>query len=187
MSRLMKSGRTGLALGIALSAGLLLTAAGCKHKSSGLNTNSTISVSNDTGTSICVYLDGTLEATIDTDDGATISSVTEGDRLFVATVEETGMQVLSKTLTIDADTTNTVNIYGPSTLRITNNYTEVVHIYDSDDTYIGDIGVNVSLVLPKMTFGSHTYYATRMSDAAQVSTITFEVADVTEYSWIITP
>jgi hypothetical protein len=186
MPRLKKSGRAGLALGAALSACLLLAVAGCK-KSSGLNTNSNIYISNDSGADVRVYLDGTLEATIDSDDNGTISSVTEGDRLFEAKVEDTGVTILTRTLDIEADSTNTVTIYGPSTLRITNNSGEIVHIYDADDEYIGDIGVNISLVLPKITFGSHTFTAIRISDSTQVSTITFEVTDVAEYTWTITP
>lgn len=186
MPRLKKSGRAGLALGAVLSACLLLTVSGCK-KSSGLDTDSTIYISNDSGASVRVYLDGTLEATIDSDDNGTITDVTEGDRLFEARVEDTDVLLLSKTLDIEADSTNTVKIYGPSTLRITNNYGEIIHIYDEDEEYIGDVGIGISLVLSKITFGSHTYTATRASDAEQVSTITFEVTDIAEYTWTITP
>ncbi|MEN6312341.1 MAG: hypothetical protein ABFD80_12480 [Acidobacteriota bacterium] len=179
----------GPALGAVLTAWLLLTAAGCKHGTSATNTNSNIYISNDCGATVRIFLDGALEATTDSGDNATITSVAEGDHLFEAKMQASETVILSKTLNIEPDSTNTVTIYGVATIRVTNNYPEIVHIYDADDedNYIGDVGVNVSLIIPHITFGTHNYTAQRMSDAAEVATFTVVVADVAEYLWTINP
>ncbi len=189
MPRLMKRGTLGPALGAVLSAWLLLTAAGCKHGTSATNTNSNIYISNDCGATVRIYLDGALEATTDSGDNSTIANVAEGDHLFEVKMATSETIILSKTLDIEPDSTNTITIYGAATIRVTNNYPEIVHIYDADDddNFIGDVGVNVSLIIPHITFGTHNYTAARMSDGAEVSTVTVVVTDVAEYLWTINP
>ncbi len=186
MARLMNRGKARLVLAAVLSAGLLLTAAGCKHHG-GTNTNSTVYISNDCGTTVRIYFDGDLKATTDDGDNATLTSVAEGTHLFEVKLATADTVILTKTLDIEPDSTITVKIYGPSTIRVTNHYTEVLHIYDDNENFIGDIGVNVSLIMPNITFGSHTYIATRMSDGEQVATATIVVTDVAEYPWVINP
>jgi len=189
MSRLMKRGKVGPALVAVLSAWLLLAAAGCKHSTSATNTNSNIYISNDCGATVRIYLDGDLKATTDSGDNATITNVAEGDRLLEVKMAAAETILLSRTLTIEPDSTNTVTIYGVATIRVTNNYSEIVHIYDVDDdnNYIGDVGANVSLIIPHITFGTHNYMAKRMSDATQVATVTLVVTDIAEYLWTINP
>jgi hypothetical protein len=186
MPRLIKRGCTSAALAVAAWGLLLLSSAGCKHSTTPESTLSDIVVTNSCGASINVYLDGTQKATIDIGAQATVSNVAAGSHLVEAKKGDNGAVVLSTTVQIEASTTTYVTVEGAATVRVTNQYGEILGIYDGD-SYVGDIGNQITQDILKVTFGSHDYKAEKKTDGTVVSEVTIDVADVTIYTWIITP
>jgi hypothetical protein len=184
MPRLKKRGRSWAALMAALSGLLLLTFIGCKSPTSS-DTTSSIVVNNSCGAKIDVYLDGTLKTTIENGSNATISSITAGSHQLEAKKSDTGVLIISLTLTIKASTSTTVTIRGPASLRITNLYGEILSIYMGDEL-VGDIGDQITQILPKVAFGAHVLSGKKKTDGTVAATVTIDVTDAIEYTWTIT-
>jgi hypothetical protein len=170
---------------MAALAGLLwLSAVSCKSTTSS-DTAATITITNSCGATIVVYLDGTSRATIANGSSDTIESVTVGSHLLEVKTSGTGLLLRSETLTITASSSTSVTVLGAASLRVTNQYGEILRIY-VDAAYLGDIGDQLTQTIPHLTFGSHVFTAYPKTEATEVATITINVTDVTEYTWTIT-
>ncbi|MGA2361545.1 MAG: hypothetical protein ABSG73_03705 [Candidatus Aminicenantales bacterium] len=183
MARLKKPGRSGAALMAALAGLLWLSSVSCKSSTSS-STTGTITVTNSCGATIIVYLDGTSRATIETGSSDTIESVTIGSHLLEAKKSDTGVLINSRTLTVTTSGVS-VTIGGAASLRVTNQYGEILRIY-LDASYLGDIGDQITQTIPYITFASHVFTAETKTSTTVVATITIDVTDVTQYTWTIT-
>ncbi|MGA2533422.1 MAG: hypothetical protein ABSG19_10345 [Candidatus Aminicenantales bacterium] len=184
MPRLKKPGRSGAALTAAVSGLLLLAMVGCKSPTS-TDTVSSLTITNSSGAKIDVYLDGTAKLSIDADASGTIQNIVAGSHLLEAKKSDSGALFFSVTMTITASTSNTVTIGGGASLRITNLYGEILSIF-LDDSWMGDIGDQISATLLQITFGTHVFTAKTKTDGTVAATITINVTDAIEYTWTIT-
>lgn len=164
----------------------MLASAGCKSATSPESTLSSIVVYNYCGATVTPYLDGTAQAEIGNGGSATIGSVTAGSRLIEVKKTDDGLLILTKTLDIAASSTAYVTVEGGASVRVTNQYGEILSIY-GDNFYVGDIGDQITQRILKVTFGTHVYQAKKKSDATVVAELTIDVTDLSEHVWTITP
>jgi hypothetical protein len=186
MSRLNRRGRPCVSLIAVVSGMLLMAVAGCKSTTSPESTLSSIVVSNYCGAAVTAYMDGAEKATIENSAEFTINNVAAGSRLIEAKKADSGLLVLTTTLDVKASTTIYVSVTGGASVRVTNQYGEILSIY-GDDAYVGDIGNQITQTILKVTFGTHVFQAKKKSDGTVVSELSIDVADLSEYTWTITP
>jgi hypothetical protein len=184
MPRLKKPGRSGAALLAAMAGLFWLSAVSCKSPTS--STTATITVINSCGAAIILYLDGTMKATVENGSSDTLEGVSVGSHLIEAKKSDTGVLVSSKTLTVAAGAALSVTIQGPASLRVTNQYGELLSIYE-DGNYLGDIGDQITQTILNITFASHVFTAETKTSTTVVATLTINVTDVATYTWTITP
>jgi hypothetical protein len=177
-----RRGRSAVVLA-ALAGLLILAAASCKSSSTS-TTEATINVANNSGATVNVYLDGTLKLTLTDAGNSTIENVGAGTRLIEIYTSDSGLLILSKSLTVEVGGNYAVVAEGVGSLRISNAYGEILSIYQ-DGSYLGDIGDQISLVITKIRFGGHTYEARQRGGTTAVASTTFQVTDASEHSWLI--
>ena len=168
---------------LAAVCGLALT--GCKHSTTETLT-STISIVNNCGAEIDVYMDGTLKSTVAADAQGTIADVTAGSHLLEAKLGDTSTLVFSETKTITAGTSVTWTVNGQAVLRITNNFPVVLKIY-ANLTYTGDIGPGLTQTLDRVKFGTYEMLAIKRVEETQAAATTIAVTAVQTYEWVINP
>jgi hypothetical protein len=162
-----------------------LLPAGCKSGTSP-STVGTINITNSSGTTILVYLDGNLELTLDSGAAGTISNVTPGAHELVAKRSDNGFLLDSRTIDVTAGGVYGITINGAASLLITNNYMEILSIYQ-DQVYIGDIGSQISETLYEISFGTHVYQAESKWNGTVVATTTIDFTNTIQYTWVISP
>jgi hypothetical protein len=186
MPGLKKPGRAFTALVAAGSCFFMLASPGCKSTTSPEDTLSSIVVYNYCGATVTPYLDGIAQPDIGHTGNATIGNVAAGSRLIEIKKTDDGLLILTKTLDIAASSTVSLTVEGVVLVHVTNQYGEILSIYDGD-SYVGDIGDQISQTIRKVTFGTHVYQAKKKSDATVVAELTIEVTDLSEHVWTITP
>ncbi len=168
-----------------LTAVLGLSLAGCKHTTTE-NLTSTITIVNNCGADVDVYMDGALKSTVaDAADG-TIANVTAGSRLLEAKLKGTSDLVYSQTMTITAGTAVTFTVNGQAVVRITNNFPEILKIY-MNAIYTGDIGPGLTQSIDRVKFGTYNMLAWRRADDSEAATTTITVSAIQTYDWVINP
>lgn len=184
MSMFNRGGRIVMALAAAV---LALASAGCKNSSTSPTTTlASIVVSNLCGAAITIYTDGVQKTTMETGTAATLSGVPPGARLLEAKKSDDGFVVYSQTLTIAPSTINYVSIQGGASVRVTNQYGEILRIF-GDQVLVGNIGDQITLTMSKIAFGSHTYQAKKLGDETVVAEFAVTVTDFSQSTWTITP
>jgi hypothetical protein len=186
MPRQNKRGKALFAAVAAASVILELVSAGCKDSTGPESTLSSILVTNVCGAAVITYLDGTQKATIENTAQASIDNVAAGSRLLEAKKADDGLLVLTTTITIQASTTTYVTVGGPASVVVTNQYGEVLSIYE-DDKYVGDIGDQITQTILHIPFGTHVFQAKKRSDGTVAAELTIIVNDLSDHTWIITP
>lgn len=183
----MSNGRriVGAAALSALTAVLGLSLTGCKHATTETLASS-ISIVNNCGAEIDVYMDGVLKSTVAVDGQASIADVTAGNHLLEAKKKGASDLVYSQTLTITAGTNTTFTVNGQAVLRITNNFPVVLKIY-ANLTYMGDIGPGLVQSIARVKFGTYEMLAIKRVEETQAASTTIEVTAVQTYDWVINP
>lgn len=165
---------------------LSLTATNCKSNSSpDEDLTSTITVTNECGKTVDVYMDGAFQFKVETATAATITATTEGAHFFEAKITETTTLIYSETIEIALGYAYTFTVRGPSSITVTNLYGEILKI-SMDETYVGDIGDNLTQVIRLVKLGVHALSAAKRSDGTKVASTTIDVSEIKDYAWIIT-
>jgi hypothetical protein len=165
---------------------LSFAAASCKSNSDaddGLAAN--IVVVNTCGKTVDVFMDGTLQFKVDTGLTSTISTVPAGSHLIAAKVTETETVVHSETLEVVLGYDYAFNVYGPSSITVTNSTGEILKI-TMDENYVGDIGADLTQTIRRVKFGEHKLKAAKRSDGTEVAAATIDVSEIKDYVWTIT-
>jgi hypothetical protein len=176
----------GTVVAVALAGCGLVLVGGCKSSTSPETVAQSITVQNSCGATIEVFLDGTLELTVEAATSGTLSDISVGSHLIEARKEETEIILYSETLDFVAGQTYSITIEGQASMRITNDTADILSIY-VDSAFLGDIGPGLSQVVHRVSFGEYSLEAKKRSDGTSVATTTIEVTDIMEYDWTITP
>jgi hypothetical protein len=176
-------GRAGLVvlLGIALS-----VVPGCKDATTPDVTVGSILVYNYSGATVDIYMDGVFRTQIAANSYDSIDDIIPGSRDVEAFLEGTQTLVSEKTIEVEAGLQYTFYVYGGATILVTNQFGEILKIY-MDDTYVGDIGNNISQSIYLVPFGTRVLVAKKRSDDTEVATISIDVQELIEYTWVIVP
>jgi hypothetical protein len=180
------AGRLGTAglvvlLGIALS-----VVPACKDSTTPGLTIGSILIYNYCGATVDIYLDGLFRTQILSNSYDSIDDVSPGSRGIEAFLEGTQTLVSEKTYEVEAGVQYTFYVYGGATILVTNQFGEILKIY-MDDTYVGDIGDNLSQTIYLVPFGTRALVAKKRIDDTEVATTSIDVQDVIEYTWVIVP
>jgi hypothetical protein len=176
-------GVAGIALVLAIALGLIPA---CKDATTPESTVGTIYVINKSGATLDFYMDGLFRASVADWTSGTISDVLPGSHLVQGYLEGTQELVGERTIDVAAGAQYEYTISGVATISVTNQYGEVLKIY-MDDTYVGDIGNNLTQTIHFVPFGTRDLVAKKRSDDTEVATISIDIVAKTDYPWIIVP
>ncbi|MGB2955075.1 MAG: hypothetical protein WBB64_03805 [Anaerolineales bacterium] len=158
----------------------------CKSPSSpDEESNAEVYIVNVCGAAVDVYINEVFKTTLENDSDTTIEIVTEGIYLLEASKTGTDISVSVGEVEIFLGDVYTWNIWGPSTITITNNYGENLQIH-VNGILLGDLDNSYSEQISEVTFGEHSLEAKKSTTGEVAASITFQVNDVADYFWNIT-
>jgi hypothetical protein len=158
----------------------------CKEPTTPVANIGSVLVYNYCGATVDAYLDGVLRATIETDDYDTIVEIPPGSHTVRAYLEGTQDLVAEGTYEVEAAVQYTLYVYGIATISVTNQFGEILKIY-MDDTYVGDIGNDITQTIYGVPFGTRAMVAKKRSDDTEAATASIDVITIADYPWIIPP
>jgi hypothetical protein len=167
---------------------LALTLPGCKSSTdTNTDTNTTTSqarilVSNTYGQTLQIFMDGTSQFTLTNGNGGTITNVAVATHTMEAKLEN-GQTIDTTTIDVTALTDYSYTIDRPD-INVTNAWGEPLKIY-MDDTFQFNLVDDENRWLIAVPLASHFLKATRMSNNSEVASITINVTQNKDYSWII--
>jgi hypothetical protein len=143
-----------------------------------------IIVYNNCGAALDIYMDDTLQFTIDSGSSANIENLTEEEHKLEAFLTGTEVLVLTETFdaTVEGDYEWMIN--GQATIVITNDYGEILYIFEADE-YLGVMEDGESVTISDVPFGTFSLEAKTVDDGTVVASATIEVTEIKEYSWVI--
>jgi hypothetical protein len=143
-----------------------------------------IIVSNQSGFSLNIYMDGTFQFWMGNKGEAKITDVSLKEHKLEAYKEGTNTLYSSTTIDVVEKTDYTWTIDDPPDINVTNNYGQTLKIY-MDDVYYFDLVDEENRWLIDVPFGERFLKATRASDNTEVASTTINVSENKDYSWTI--
>lgn len=174
-----------LLVGIAACGLAMVGLPGCKSPSSPEVDTITFIVTNDCGAAVDVFWNGVQQLSLEQGAQGAIPNPTLGTHIVSAKVKESGAQVVSASMDIQKPGEYYFKIEGPSTIRVTNTYGEILSI-TFNGTFLGEIADNLTHTLRKIRFGDYAFEARVKNSQTVVASTSIKVNDVGEYSWVIT-
>ena len=143
-----------------------------------------IIVDNGYGESLDIYLDGNFQFLIEDENSKKIRDVSLDEHKIEAKLPSTSTVVDSETIDVTTYTDYTWTIDDPPDINVTNNYGKTLRIY-MDGNYRFDLVDKENRWIMDVSFGDHFLKALKASDDNEVASITIEVTENKDYSWII--
>lgn len=143
-----------------------------------------IIVSNQSGFSLIIYMDGVFQFWMGNNGEAKITDVSIKEHKMEAYWEGTNTLYSSTTIDVVSKTDYTWTIDDPPDINVTNNFGETLKIY-MDDVYYFDLVDEENRWLIDVPWGERFLKATRASDNTEVASITINVDANEDYSWTI--
>jgi len=173
------------ATGIILLLGIFVCSmTGCKNPNSPDEIKANISVSNEYGLEIDVYLDGVFQFSLEFLDYATISNVSEGVHEIVAKKKGTGEVITTEIVNVTAFGEIWVSILSTASIKIVNKYGETLNIY-TNGSLQGELGNEENQVFTNVPYGEHVLEASKASDNTLVASTVVNIVEEKEYTWTI--
>jgi hypothetical protein len=143
-----------------------------------------IIVSNQSGFSLQIYMDGAFQFWMGNEGEAKITDVSIKEHKMEAYREGTNTLYDSTTIDVVEKTDYTWTIDDPPDINVTNNYGQTLKIY-MDNVYYFDLVDEENRWLIDVPWGERFLKATRASDNTEVASITISVDANKDYSWTI--
>ena len=163
---------------------LLLAVIGCKNSTTNEETQANITVSNECGAALDVFMNGDYKFSLDYREYNTIQNVATVTHELVAKMKGTEILVLADTVEITSLTEYVWNILSSADLTIANQYGETLNIY-GDGSLQGDIDDGQAETLGSIPYGEHVMEARKL-DNTVVGSVTILIEENKEYIWTIT-
>jgi hypothetical protein len=144
---------------------------------------SNITVSNECGLAIDVFMDGIFQFYLEYGFMKTIKEVEWGIYQLEARRNSTGELVASSELSVRVNENFKWRVWSSANIKITNNYGEKLSIY-GDNVYVGDLEDQTSSYMEHVPYGDRKLEAKRSDDTVVVST-TVSVLENILYEWTI--
>lgn len=158
----------------------------CKEPTAPVANIGSIVANNRCGATVDVYLDGVNRVKVEANESETIVEIIPGSHTVRAYLEGTQDLVAEGIYEVEAAVQYQFYIYGIATITVTNQFGEILKIY-MDDTYVGDIGNNITQTIYRVPFGTRAMVAKRRSDDTEAATASIDVIAVADYPWVIVP
>ena len=156
----------------------------CKSPESSDNVSATISVSNECGLAIDVYMDGVFQFSVEFLYYDVIQNVPAGSYEIVAKKKDTEDVLSTVTVDVNASGDYWVTILSAASINIINNYGETLNIY-TNGSLQGELDHEESQLFSNVPYGDHTLEASKASDNTLVATTIISVVEEKEYTWEI--
>ena len=181
----LKKQIVGAALGMAVCLGIfLLASSGCKNSTTP-DEKPRITVRNNCGIAVDIYMDGTYQFYLEHKEYLYIENVAAGKHTLEAKKRGTATLLKSVSVETTADSNYTWTIGSTATATIINHYGETLSVY-GDGTYQTDLADQESNLIQNVTYGEHLFEAKRPSQSEVVASTRIEVLGDNAYTWTIT-
>jgi hypothetical protein len=177
--------RQSLAAAVCLGV-FLLASSGCKNTTTpDGNEKPTITVRNDCGLAVDIYMDGVYQFFLENKEYYYIENVTPGTHQLEAKNKGTETLLKSVSAEISATSNYTWTIKSAAGVTITNSYGETLSLY-GDGTYQTDIEDRSSNAILNIPYGEHLFEAKRPNESQVLASTRIEVLGDNGYTWTIT-
>ena len=174
--------------GIFILSGIILLAfANCKSPNSPDDTfEAHITIENDCGATLDIFLNGILIFSLDQGLNGTIEDQSQGTHSLEAKLTGTEVLVASETFEIITRGNYTWTVEGPASIVVNNEYGETLQIF-GNGALLGDIDDKNNVTITNVRYGKYIFEASKLSDNTLVATTTIDVTEIKEYTWTISP
>ncbi len=186
MKRFLKSASLPAAC-LVITAGLLVVflASGCKSPTSpDSEGEADIIVTNDTGETVDIYLDGELEFWLTDKTSIEIDNVTLEEHVLKATRHGTDVEIESATIEIEEYIDYTWTVDDPPDINVTNAYGKGLQIY-MDGVYQFDLADEEDRWILDVEYGERFVMAFCPEEGRQVASVSIRIEENTDYAWTI--
>jgi hypothetical protein len=156
----------------------------CKSPESPEDINATITVSNECGVAIDVYMDGVYKFSLEFLIYEVIENVSGGTYEIVAKKKDTDEIQSSNTVYVSADGNYWVSILSSASINVINNYGDALNIY-TNGSLQGELGDKENQVFTNVPYGEHILEASKASDNSFVARTTINIVEQKEHTWTI--
>ena len=165
----------------------LLTLYSCKNTTSPDDTNAvaSVTVSNECGIAVDVYMDQIFQFSLDYQESRTIVDISLGGHEFESKKKGTETQLSFLSVEIAERGEFIWTLQSEASLHVTNSYGETLDIY-GDGELLSDIDALGTLVIENVLLGERVFRANLHSDGSEVATLTIEMDENKPYFWTIT-
>ena len=167
-------------------AGLLtLTSINCKSPTVPEATEASITITNNCGITVDIFMDGVWQVTMEYLQSSTLSVPTLGVHEFEARKQGTDIVVSSSSADINEYANFVWTVLTSAYISITNNYGETIDIY-GDGNLQGSVEDQQTSTLERPPYGEHILEATKEGETVVIASVTLDISENIEYIWTIT-
>ena len=173
--------------GIIICLGIIILASiSCKSPAGpdDVTTESDITVINDCGVALDIYMDGNFQFSIEFEDQKTIRNLSLG--LYEFEAKKKGTEIVIMSLSVEFLEANDYEwtIQSAASLHMSNEYGETLSIF-VDGNFVDDVDSPGVLILQYILLGEHLIEAKRPGDSAVAASITIDIYENKSYYWTI--
>lgn len=173
--------------GIIICLGIIILASiSCKSPAGpdDVTTESDITVINDCGVALDIYMDGNFQFSIEFEDQSTIRNLSLG--LYEFEAKKKGTEIVIMSLSVEFLEANDYEwtIQSAANLQISNDYGETLSIF-VDGILLSDVDSSTTLIIQNILLGERLIEAKRPDDSAVVASITIDIYENKSYYWTI--
>ena len=164
----------------------LLAPLSCKNPTSpddGITT-ARMTVSNDCGVAVDIFMDKTLQFSVEYQESKIIQNISVGEHEFEAKNKDTEIVLSNVTVDLFEPRDYVLTITSEASLHITNDYGESINIY-GDGNLLSNIGSPGTLIIENVLYGVHLFEATKVSDGTAIASISIDFAENKAYFWTV--
>ena len=174
-------------VGIIICLGIIILASiSCKSPAApdDVTTESDITVINDCGVALDIYMDGNFQFSIEFEDQKTIRNLSLG--LYEFEAKKKGTEIVIMSLSVEFLEANDYEwtIQSAANLQIRNDYGETLSIF-VDGILLSDVDSSTTLIIQNILLGERLIEAKRPDDSAVVASITIDIYENKSYYWTI--
>jgi hypothetical protein len=147
-------------------------------------TEAKITVSNECGVAVDIYLDKNFQFSVEYLESKTIRNVSLGEHEFEAKREGTEILLSSLSVEITELADFVWTLLSEASFHVTNEYEEILNIHGDGDL-LSEIDSTTTLIIENVLYGVHLFEATKVSDGTAVASISVDFAENKAYFWTI--
>jgi len=164
----------------------LLAAIGCKNTTSpddGITTVR-ITVSNECGIAVDIYLDKNFQFSVNYQESRTITDISLGEHELEAKNKGTEIVLSYLTLELTEIADFVWTLLSEASFHVTNEYGESLNIYGDGDL-LSEMGSPATLIIENILYGIRLFEAKKASDGTVVASISIDFDENKAYFWTI--